>query len=100
MFNSLGVVLGILAMPAVVASIALSCLGIIWKRPLFLIAGGVLYVPFCWYLSLTPKYGPYALYLPLLLIPAALAVNYGRVAVAWVLLVLLIALSWGRLVVG
>ena len=87
-------------MPAVVASIALSWLGIIWRRPLFLIAGGILYIPFCWYLSLTPKYGPYAFYLPLLLIPAALAVNYGRVLVAWVLLALLIILSWGRLLVG
>lgn len=38
-------------LPGVVASIALSSFGIVWKRPLFLIMGGVLYAPFCWYLN-------------------------------------------------
>lgn len=100
MSSLFGTVLSIITLPGVVASIALSSLGIVWRRPLFLVAAGVLYAPFSWYLSLTPKYGSYALYLPLLLVPAAVAVHYGRAPAAWLLLALLTILSWGRLFVG
>ncbi len=100
MCSLVGTALSIITLPGVVASVALSSLGIVWKRPLYLIMGGVLYAPFCWYLSLTPKYGSYAFYLPLLMVPAALAVHYSRAPAAWVLLALLIILSWGKLLVG
>lgn len=90
-----GMLVVLMGWPAVVGSLALSAMGMVWGRPLYLVAAGALYTPFCWYLSVTPKYGPGALYLPLLMIPAALAVYHRRAPLAWVLLALLIILSVG-----
>ncbi|MDD2496865.1 MAG: hypothetical protein PHT78_09805 [Desulfitobacteriaceae bacterium] len=76
--------------PAVISSLFASMIGVIKSRVIWLIAGCVIYFPFLWYLSMTPKFG-FLAYLPLAcLAGAALTVSKGWRRLSWVLIILVI----------
>jgi hypothetical protein len=83
--------------PAIIASLRVSILGLIWKRPRLLGLAVALIAPFSFYLSLTPVFCGIALGLPLLQIGAAYAVNKGKMPLA-LLLVLPVFIVRGWLV--
>ena len=73
--------------PAILLSIALSAVGIVRKRPRWLVVAAIVALPFSLYLAGTPAFGWLGLSIPLLLAGASVASRYDRPIVAWSLLV-------------
>ena len=61
--------------PAVITSLCISLIGIIKKRPALPVAGAVIYLPHAWYLSMTPRFRFFAVFLLLFLVGTAYAVQ-------------------------
>jgi hypothetical protein len=79
--------------PTIILSLTVSGTGIIKKWPWFLVGGGVLCVPFSFYLSGYPVPRFLAFLLPLFQFGAAWAVHFNRTKLAWVLLLPLVIFS-------
>lgn len=79
--------------PAVLASLTLAIVGIITKRPVLVIAGGLLAAPHAYYLSGSPKIGIAGLLLPLSYIGSAISVRYRIFWLAWLFLLPQISLD-------
>ncbi len=73
--------------PAIVASIALSAMGIVRRRPKWLVVAAIVALPFSLYLAGTPAFGWLGLSIPLFLAGASVASRYNHPKVAWSLLV-------------
>ena len=85
--------------PAVLLSLSLSKVGIVRSKPVLLLAGAMVLVPFSFYLSANP-YTFWALFLPLLPLAASLGVARGYRKLSWFLLSLAVAiLIWLAIVV-
>lgn len=78
--------IGYLFWPAIVIAVAASVYGIARRRPLWLLLGALLTVPFALYLLATPRFRNVAVFLPLFLVLAALAMSRQR---PWLALALL-----------
>jgi hypothetical protein len=75
----------------VVISLVLSSIGLV-KRKVVLVALGALFLLlFVWYLDGTPRFNGYALILPLFHFGAAIALKKGKIRLAWILLMPVIA---------
>ena len=72
--------------PAILISLALSVMGIVRKRPGWLVVAAIIALPFSLYLSGSPVFGWLGLGIPLLLPGASIAIYYGQTIVAWSLL--------------
>lgn len=62
--------------PAVIASLAIGALGIVWKKPWIVLLGGVVVLPHAWYLSGSPSIQWAAYFLPLAYVGSAITVRY------------------------
>ena len=72
--------------PAIITSLVLSAAGILWRKPVMLVIGAVVCVPFAWYLSGYPAIRSAAILLPLLIGNAAYAIHKDKTNLAWLLL--------------
>lgn len=72
--------------PAIITSLLLSLAGLLRDKPWLLVAGGVLIIPFAWYLSGYPMIGTPAILLPLCQFGAGWMVRRDKKARAWLLL--------------
>ncbi|MCX9012184.1 MAG: hypothetical protein OIN66_13815 [Candidatus Methanoperedens sp.] len=72
--------------PGIISSLAISIAGIIKSKPLWLIIGAILAIPFSWYLSATPLLRHIGLLLPLFQVGAAVAIYRHVIWLAWLLL--------------
>lgn len=72
--------------PDIISSLAISIAGVMRSKPLWLITGAILAVPFSWYLSATPLFRYIGLLLPLFQIGAAVAVFRHVQWLAWLLI--------------
>ncbi len=70
--------------PAILISILLSVAGVWWKKPAFLVAAGIVGIPFAAYLTAASRMP--GLLLPLLQFGAAYAVTRYRSLIAWLLI--------------
>jgi hypothetical protein len=72
--------------PAILGSLLLSLVGLVFRRPVLLIAAGVVIIPFSWYLSGFPAVRAPGILLCLFQFGSAAAVWRGRMPAAWLLL--------------
>ena len=84
--------------PGPILAAIFSAIGIVRGRAAWLIAAAVVLAPFSFYLLLTPRFW-WGVFLPVLPLIAARAISRGAKPVAWVAIVLLVAvllrLAWG-----
>ena len=86
--------------PAIILGLSLSVAGIVRRRPIFLVPAIVVMTPFSIYLMGSPIFGLKALAIPLLLAGSAVAVKSRRQALAWLLLLPVVAvIGWLALAV-
>jgi hypothetical protein len=86
--------------PAILASIALSIMGIVRRRPKWLVVAAIVALPFSLYLAGSPAFGWLGLSIPLLLAGASVASRYDQPIVAWSLLAPFVGVSgWLAIVV-
>jgi hypothetical protein len=71
--------------PFMILSLLLAVAGILMKRPVFLIAGAIFFVPPAWYLSGYPAIRGFGILLPALMLGAAYYVKKERRTLAWLL---------------
>ncbi len=79
--------------PAVLLSLALSAAGIVLHNPWLVVAGGLLVVPFSFYLSGQPAIRQPGLLLPLFQLWAAWALHRKKNKLTWFLLTPLVMVS-------
>jgi len=79
--------------PAILLSIALSVMGIVRKRPTWLVVAAILVFPISFYLVGSPLIGWFALAVPLSLAVAGVSIYYHQTKVAWVLLAPFVGVS-------
>lgn len=72
--------------PAILTALFLSLAGLKLRKPWLLVLGGVLAVPFSWYLSGYPAIRTASILLPLFQFAAALALRREKLVLAWGLL--------------
>lgn len=72
--------------PAIILSLLISVGGIALRKPWFLVVGGVVAIPFSWYLSGFPAIRSPAILLPLFQFGSAAALWYEKRLLAWLLL--------------
>jgi hypothetical protein len=72
--------------PGIISSLAISIAGVIRSKPVWLIIGAILAVPFSWYLSGSPLFRNIGLLLPLFQLGAAVAIHRHVTWLAWLLL--------------
>ena len=81
--------------PFIILSLLLAVTGIVMKRPAWLVAGAVFFVPPAWYLSGYPAIRWFGMLLPVFIVGAAFFVRKGRPGFAWLLLSpAIIASAW------
>ena len=86
--------------PAILASISLSAMGIVRKRPKWLVVAAIVALPFSLYLAGSPAFRWFGLAMPLLLVGAGIASYYDKARVAWTLLAPFVGVSgWLAIVV-
>jgi len=73
--------------PAIVIALALSVMGIVRRRPKWLVVGTIVVVPSFLYFAGTPRFWWIALVMPVLLIGASIAVRRSHIWLAWTLFV-------------
>jgi hypothetical protein len=79
--------------PAILLSIALSAMGIVRKKPAWLVVAAILVFPISFYLVGSPLVGWFALAVPLSLAAAGVSIYYQQTKVAWVLLAPFVGVS-------
>lgn len=72
--------------PGIISSLAISIAGVIRSKPVWLIIGAVLAIPFSWYLSGWPLFRHIGLLLPLFQLGASVAIHRHVTWLAWLLL--------------
>jgi hypothetical protein len=72
--------------PGIISSLAISIAGVIRSKPVWLIIGAILAVPFSWFLSATPLFRHIGLLLPLFQLGSAVAIHRHVTWLAWLLL--------------
>ncbi len=72
--------------PAIITSLLLSIAALLRRKPWLLIVGGVIVIPFSWYLSGYPMISTPAILLPLFQFGAAWALLREKKVLAWLLL--------------
>lgn len=77
----------LLGWPAIVVSIALSVMGIVRRRPAWLVVAAIVVVPISLYLAGTPRFRWIGLVFPVLLFGANIAVRRSHLWLAWSLFV-------------
>jgi len=86
--------------PAILLSIALSAIGIVRKRPKWLVVAAILALPFSIYLVGSPAFRWFGLAIPLLLAGAGYSIFKNHSGVAWFLLAPFVGVSgWLAIVV-
>jgi hypothetical protein len=81
--------------PAVVAGMILTAAGILSRRPLIVLGGAILVVPFAFYLAATPRFRLLGPLLWLFLPAAAFLLSRGMTRLAWLfLLPFTMLLAW------
>ena len=87
----------VLGWPGPILATIFSAIGIVLRRVAWLVAAAVVLIPFSFYLLLTPRFW-WCGFLPALPLIAARAISRGATRVAWVPVVLLVAvllrLAW------
>ncbi len=78
--------------PLVTISVVLSLLGYLFRKPELLVLGGVLLIPFSWYLRNAPGYGILGPTMPVFLLGGAVFVNKRRLWIALMLIAVPIAI--------
>jgi len=73
----------LLGWPAVLVSLALSVLGIVRSKPVWLVVSAVAVLPISLYLAGTPRFSWVGLILPVLLFAASFAVRRSLLWLAW-----------------
>ena len=79
--------------PAILVSIALSAMGIVRRKPKWLVVAAFIALPFSLYLAGSPLFGWLGLTIPLLLVGASIASYHERPRVAWSLLAPFVGIS-------
>ena len=79
--------------PAILASIALSAIGIVRKRPKWLVVAAIVALPFSLYLAGSPAFRWFGVAIPFLLVGASIASNYDKTRIAWTLLAPFVGVS-------
>ena len=77
----------LLGWPAILVSVVLAVIGIVRKRPGWLVGSAIVVVPFALYLFATPRFRWVALVFPVLLFAASIAIRRSLPWLAWSLLV-------------
>ena len=77
--------------PAIIVTILLSVIGLVWKKPVPLILAGIVCIPFTYYVSNGLR-NPFAV-LPLLEFASAYAITHQRKVIAWLLISPLVTIS-------
>ncbi len=86
--------------PAILLSIALSAVGIVRKRPKWLVVAAIVALPFSLYMAGSPAFRWFGLAVPFLLVGAGIASYYDKTRVAWALLAPFVGVSgWLAIVV-
>ena len=78
---------------AIILSILILFTGILFRRAFWVLIGAILSIPFAFYLSATPLFRLVGLFLPLLLLSVAYAVQQERRWLAWLHLLLRFSVS-------
>jgi hypothetical protein len=73
--------------PAIITSLLVSIAGLVLRKPWLLVVGGVIVIPFAWYLSGYPAIRASAILLPVFQFISAWALRRERKILAWLLLV-------------
>jgi hypothetical protein len=79
--------------PAILASIALSVMGIVRGRPKWLFAAAIIALPFSLYLAGSPAFRWFGLVFPFLLMGAGISIRRHHTKVAWFLLAPFVGVS-------
>jgi hypothetical protein len=77
--------------PAILVAIALPVVGIVRKKPAWLVAGAVIIFPISLYLAAMPRFRWFALIFPVMLYASSVAVRHSRYWLAWSLLIPVVA---------
>jgi hypothetical protein len=77
--------------PAILIATALPVIGIVRKKPAWLVTGAVIIFPISLYLAAMPRFRWFALIFPVLLYASSVAVRQSRYWLAWSLLVPVVA---------
>ncbi len=83
----------LLGWPAILVSLGLSGIGIVRRRPKWLVVAAIVVVPFSLYLAISPGFGWLGLIIPLLLSGASIAIYYHHTRTAWSLLAPFVGVS-------
>jgi hypothetical protein len=86
----------VLGWPAVIATLLLAVAGIARKKPALLVIATVVVTPISYYLMGSPRFGLFALAIPLCLLGSGMAVQRRHMVLAWGLLVPFVSVM-GRL---
>ena len=83
----------LLGWPAILVSLGLSGIGIVRRRPAWLVVATIVVVPFFLYLAISPWFGWLWLIIPFLLSGASIAIYYHHTRTAWSLLAPFVGVS-------
>jgi hypothetical protein len=72
--------------PAIITCLLISIAGLLWHKPWLLVLGGVLAIPFSWFLSGYPAIQSPAILLPVFQFGSAWALRHEQKVLAWALL--------------
>lgn len=72
--------------PGIISSLVISIIGVITRRVRLVLLGGILAIPFSWYIAMTPLFGNWGFIFPVTLAGAAIATRQRVNWLAWVLL--------------
>jgi hypothetical protein len=72
--------------PAIITSLLVSIAGLVLRKPWLLVVGGVMVIPFAWYLSGYPAIRTSAILLPVFQFISAWVLGREKKILAWVLL--------------
>jgi len=71
--------------PAIITSLLVSLTGLLSRKPILILIGGVIVIPFCWYLSGYPTIRSAAFLLPIFQFTAGFAIAKKKIYLAWFL---------------
>jgi hypothetical protein len=77
----------LLGWPAILIATALPVIGIVRKKPAWLVTGAVIIIPISLYLAAMPRFRWFALIFPVMLYASSVAVRHSKYWLAWSFLV-------------